>query len=188
MLPKESIDYEVLFEDWKRQHGVSKTSKKYGYEYYAVPNKPEDRQNMLHILVRTFVEMYGFEEKDFTNYVKNKIIDACVWAEYDKKKLIGWKSHVSRDLNFILGLVFEKKFVVTEMPKTVRPKEEAPVVRSDYKENPEELQVDKVIETERSPGELRNPLILSEIDSDIPAPEYEIDEEFLKLCRGEGNE
>lgn len=161
-----------LIATWKQDCGVEINNR------WCVPVDSGQRQDMFKSLIKTLVELYGYTEEEMDSaQLLRLIIEASVIPTSPNKKT--WAAVVERDWKDMLVWQFPQETLyhdpTTEEPRPKRPKRE----RKEYVKAERPPKEEEVIE-------LENPLT----DEDRAAMsngevEYEVDENILKLLRGE---
>jgi hypothetical protein len=111
----------LILAQWKREHGVVVYSKRYGTPYDTLPKNPVARREMFLILIDTLAgEPFGFEQKDFGYLIKERIVESCVYSDYeDQSALKKWRNNLHKDFVQALAVAFPGNFQLVKRESVV---------------------------------------------------------------------
>jgi hypothetical protein len=138
----------------------------------CVPIDKVLRTEMYKNLIKTLIELHGYTKDDLQGNTYRRVMEASINPNSEKKEK--WRMAATDDWMDAVDTFFPHQLLVHDS--------------STEPERPKREQfVKKTYVSDDAPIELENPLDRSQL-TDIPPPNDEDDEEFLKLLRGDGDE
>lgn len=159
-----------LLVSWKNQLGEEIKGR------FCVPIDRQLRIDMFKHLIETLIRLHSYEQDDFEGNTYRRIMEASINPNSERKDK--WREAATADWNDALDSFFPQK-IIFHTPKPETSEYERPVSGRGGKTSVPE-HVDEI-----APEDL---LDKSKIESGIAAPDYAIDEEFLKQLQGDSDE
>lgn len=174
-------EWEFFLTSWKEQYGQEKRGRT-GTPYMVVPGNSVLRREMYRTLIASLIER-GFTKSDLTSTsTKDRVIRVSTSENLGGNSLRQWKEGCGRDWLTELALQFPVEFTQGST-ETIR--------KSEQVENPrfvDEAPQEQSYSAIESDIVLENPIDRARLKTGIPVPNYEVDEEFMRLLIGDGNE
>lgn len=156
-----------LLVNWKQQQGEEIKTR------FCVPVDRSARLQMYKNLIKTLVELHGYNNDDLEGNTYRRVMEASINPNSEKKEQ--WRQAATADWNDAIASFFPQQVLVHDSSQEPeRPK----------REKREQISTESAYS---DAIELENPWD-SSVSTDIPLPESEIDHEFLKLIQGKGDE
>lgn len=156
-----------LLVSWKIEHGEDIRGRK------CVPIDRPLRIAMFQNLIHTLIELHSYEKDDFEGLTYRRVMEASINPNSERKDK--WREAATSDWKEALNAFFPQKVLVY-----------SPAPETSQYERPVSNRAGRM-STPEPDVELENPLDKTEL-SGLEAPDYAVDEEFLKSLQGTDNE
>lgn len=152
-----------LLVSWKNQYGKEIKDR------YHVPVERSARLDMYKTLIKTLIELHGYEQSDFEGKTYRMVMEASIAANSDKKE--NWRMSATGDWNDALDVFFPSKLLA-----------------HDSSTEPERAKREYSTPVDEDPRLANEKLIDTSIFEGLPAVNDPTDEDFLKVLEGKTDE
>lgn len=154
-----------LLIQWRMNFGVKIR------DHWCVPTNRPDRMAMYMSLIETLTKINGYVEEDFNSILESRVIEASMSPTSDNRAK--WKIVATRDWQECVVIFFPQK--TTQFEGTIPERKDGPSYqKTEYVNDDPRLYTDNPVDRSVYEG--------------LPPVDNPVDEEFLKMLEGVGDE